>query len=139
MKVLILGLLHQYHHHVKEEKEGYLVELSSKLGAGRKSSLPSELISDLKTFFENICVEYFFCFAAFDACTRKVAVSSSNFERGTHKTHKRHNVEVENDYHDNIKMKIRLLAVDCSNFYNMNEANMYFSPQPTSTYAPTGS
>jgi hypothetical protein len=36
-------------------------------------------------------------------------------------------------------MKIQILGVDCCDVNNADETNMYFSPQPTSTYAPRGS
>jgi hypothetical protein len=36
-------------------------------------------------------------------------------------------------------MKIRLLGVICFSIYNADEIIVYFSPQPTSTYAPQGS
>jgi hypothetical protein len=62
------------------------------------------------------------------------------WRRGAHKAQNTwHNVEIDNDYHDYIKRKIRLLGVGCCNVYNADETKMYFSPQPTSTYAPRGS
>jgi DDE superfamily endonuclease len=51
----------------------------------------------------------------------------------------RHILEVEDEFHAYVQQKIQLLGVDCCNIYNADETNMYFSPQPTSTYAPRGS
>ncbi len=137
-------------------------ELCHKIGAGRKNSFSSELIAGLKTFFENsrdedfsISLRLMVAQAKLLSPTLSSDVSTRALEsriyrllqkwdvtwrRGTHKAQNtRHNIEVQNDYHSYITMKIRLLGVDCSDVYNADETNMYFSPQPTSTYAPRGS
>jgi hypothetical protein len=59
------------------------------------------------------------------------------WRRGMQKSQNtRHNVEIERDDHDYIEMKIQILGVDCCNVNSADETNMYFSPQPTSKYAP---
>jgi transposase-like protein len=138
------------------------VELSRKLGAGRKNCFPDRLIADLKTFFEksrdedySVSLRLMVAQAKLLSPTIALGVSTRALEsrvyrllqkwdvtwrRGTHKAQNtRHNVDVLNDFHSYVKMKIQILGVDCCDVYNADETNMYFSPQPTSTYAPRGS
>jgi hypothetical protein len=62
------------------------------------------------------------------------------WRQGTHKAQTtRHSQLVIEDFQSYIWMKLKLLGVDCCSIYNTDETNVYFSPQPTSTYAPRGS
>jgi transposase-like protein len=138
------------------------VEFSRKLGAGRKSTFSAELIADLKVFFEkrrhedfSVSLRLMVAQAKLLSPESTLGVSTRALEsriyrllqkwdvtwrRGTHKAQNtRHNVEIQSDYNDYIQMKTRILGVDFCNVYNTDETNMYFSPQPTSTYAPPGS
>jgi hypothetical protein len=45
--------------------------------------------------------------------------------------------DIMEDFHSYIRMKIKLLGVDCCAVYNA--ASVYFSPQQTCTYASRGS
>ncbi len=140
--------------------KGYIV--TRELGGGRKNLFPEELIADLKLFFENsrdedysVSLRLMVAQAKLLSPTVTAGVSTRAIEyriyrllqkwdvtwrRGTHKAQNtRHDLVIEQEFHSYVQQKIRLLGVDCCNVYNADETNMYFSPQPTSTYAPRGS
>ncbi len=131
-------------------------------GAGRKCSFSEELIADLKKFFdtsrdEDFAVSLRLMIAEVRLLSPTTTSGLTNsvleariyrllqkwnvtWRRGTHKAQNtRYSQVIIDDYHSYIRMKIKLLGVDCSAVYNADETNVYFSPQPTCTYAPRGS
>jgi transposase-like protein len=138
------------------------VRVTREVGGGRKCKFSDELIADLKQFFENsrdedfsVSLRLMVAQAKLLSPTVTTGISSRAIEsriyhllkkwdvtwrRGTRiAQNTRHILEVEDEFHAYVQQKIQLLGVDCCDIYNADETNMYFSPQPTSTYAPRGS
>jgi transposase-like protein len=138
------------------------VELCRQAGAGRKCLFSDKLIAELKDFFEksrdedfSISLRLMMAQAKLLSPETTLMVANTALEsriyrllrkwdvswrRGTHKAQNtRYSSEIMEDFHSYIRMKIKLLGVDCCAVYNADETNVYFSPQHTCTYAPRGS
>jgi hypothetical protein len=64
----------------------------------------------------------------------------NTWRQGTHKAQNtRHSSEVIGDFFKHFRLKFRLIWVDCSWVYNVDEKNGFFSQEPVFTYAKQGS
>jgi DDE superfamily endonuclease len=131
-------------------------------GGGRKCSLSGELIVDLKGVFDALRDEDYgvslrimvtelrrLSPASVIGCSESAINSrvyrllrkwDNTWRRGTHKAQNtRHSSEVIGDFLEYFRLKFRLLRVDCSRVYNVDETNVFFSQEPVFTYAKRGS
>ncbi len=124
--------------------------------------LSARLVVELKVFFDSLRDEDFgvslrimvtelrrLSPEAIDGCTegsinsrvyRLLRKWDNTWRRGTHKAQNtRHTTEVIEDFLEYFRMKFRLMGVDCSRVYNVDETNVFFSQEPIFTYAKRGS